>query len=52
MYYVSIKKKKYLNNIFIKTCNKFKKNYLDNYIKTEIYSSISKLRNIIVNFTI
>src|SRR3954447_25639609 len=33
------------NNIFTKGCNKFKKDYLDNHIKTEAHVSISKLRN-------
>ncbi len=34
-----------VNNIFTKGCNKFKKDYLDNHIKTEQHISISKLRN-------
>ncbi len=34
-----------VNNIFTKGCNKFKKDYLDNHIKTETHISISKLRN-------
>ena len=45
------------NNVFTKGCNKFKKDYLDNHIKTEAHISISKLRggstnnpNIITNF--
>src|SRR2546429_834422 len=29
----------------MKGCNKFKKDYLDNHIKTEVHISISKLRN-------
>ena len=32
------------NNIFTKGCNKFKKDYFDNHIKTETHISISKLR--------
>jgi hypothetical protein len=34
-----------VNNVFTKGCNKFKKDYLDNHIKTETHISISKLRN-------
>ncbi|CAG8576953.1 10563_t:CDS:2 [Rhizophagus irregularis] len=34
-----------VNNIFTKGCNKFKKDYLDNHIKTDTHSSIAKLRN-------
>jgi len=47
------------NNVFTKGCNKFKKDYLDNHIKTETHISISKLRggstnnpNIITSFII
>ncbi|GBB98166.1 hypothetical protein RclHR1_03150029 [Rhizophagus clarus] len=46
-----------VSNIFMKSCNKFKKDYLDNHIKTETHISISKLRgdstnnpNIITSF--
>jgi predicted XRE-type DNA-binding protein len=34
-----------VSNVFTKGCNKFKKDYLDNHIKTETHISISKLRN-------
>ncbi|GES93810.1 hypothetical protein GLOIN_2v24769 [Rhizophagus clarus] len=46
-----------VSNIFTKSCNKFKKDYFDNHIKTEMHISISKLRrgstnnpNIITSF--
>lgn len=56
MYYTWCEEGK-ANNVFTKGCNKFKKDYLDNHIKTEAHISISKLRgggtnnpNIITNF--
>src|SRR4051812_6939835 len=34
-----------VSKIFTKGCNKFKKDYLVNHVKTELHASISKLRN-------